>query len=138
MTMFNNDFFELKKALEVVTIEVTDLKNKLHQKDNEIMNLKATSKMAENNSLKNSVYKLEQKIVEQDLQIRELKFTRDSNQKTMIQLRDKAQGFNDCITGLVKENENLKREAIARQMVTNTFEGVKGLVNNLKEKRLTK
>ena len=138
MTMFNNDFFELKKALEVVTLEVTDLKNKLHQKDNEIMNLKATSKIAENNSLKNSVYKLEQKIVEQDLQIRELKFTRDSNQKTMIQLRDKAQGFNDSIAGLVKENENLKREAIARQMVTNTFEGVKGLVNNLKEKRLTK
>lgn len=138
MTMFNNDFFELKKALEVVTIEVTDLKNKLHQKDNEIMNLKATSKIAENSSLKNSVYKLEQKIVEQDLQIRELKFTRDSNQKTMIQLRDKAQGFNDRIAGLVKENENLKREAIARQMVTNTFEGVKGLVNNLKEKRLTK
>jgi hypothetical protein len=46
--MFNNNFFELKKALEVVTLEVTDLKNKLHQKDNEIINLKATSKIAEN------------------------------------------------------------------------------------------
>ena len=136
--MFNNDFFELKKALEVVTLEVTDLKNKLHQKDNEIINLKATSKTAENNSLKNSVYELQQKIVEQEIQIRELKLDRDSNQKTIIQLRDKAQGFNDRIAGLVKENENLKREAVARQMVTNTFKRVKGLVDHFKEKRLTK
>ena len=38
--MFNNDFFELKKALETVTLEVTDLKNQLHKKDLEIEQLR--------------------------------------------------------------------------------------------------
>ncbi len=136
--MFNDDFFELKKALEIVTLEVTDLKNKLHQKENEINNLKATSKVAENNNLKNSVHELQQKIVEQDIQIRELKLGKDSDHKTILKLRDKAQGFNDRIAGLVKENDNLKREAIARQIVANTFKGAKGLVSNFKQKQFSK
>jgi chromosome segregation ATPase len=133
--MFNNDFFELKKALELVTLEVTDLKNELYKKDNEIKNLKAASKETENSNLKNTIHNLQQKIIDQDIQIRELKFSIEPDQKTILKLRDKAQSLNDRIAGLVKENENLKREAIAQKMITNTFKSVKGLVNNLKQKQ---
>jgi predicted nucleic acid-binding Zn-ribbon protein len=124
--MFNNDFYELKKALEVVTIEVTDLKKMLHEKNLEIQNLRVIKSNAEQF--------LKEKLIEQDVQIKELRIEKKQAETKSVQLRGEIQSLNDRIAGLVKENDLLKREAIARQMITKTFNGVKGLVGNLKSK----
>lgn len=132
--MFNNDFYELKKALEVVTLEVTDLKNKLHGKNIEIQNLQLSKNRAEQMLRDNKTAEFKQTLVEQDIQIRELSLEKDQAEKKNTQLRGEIQSLNDRIAGLVKENDRLKREAIALQMVTKTFNGVKGFMNNLKSK----
>lgn len=133
--MFNNDFYELKKALEVVTLEVTDLKKRLHEKDIEIQNLQAHNNQLKQIFLDNNAGELRQKIVEQDVQIRELITDKNQAERKIVQLRGDIQSLNDRIAGLIKENDNLKREAIARQMLNKTFNGVKGLVNNLNTKK---
>lgn len=132
--MFNDDFYELKKALEVVTLEVTDLKRKLHDKDSEIRRLQLASGRAEQLLRDNNTSDLKQRIVEKDVRVRELALEKDQAVRTSIKLRGEIQSLNDRIAGLVKENDLLKREAIARQMVTKTFNGVKGIVSNLKSK----
>jgi predicted nucleic acid-binding Zn-ribbon protein len=133
--MFNNDFYELKKALEVVTLEVTDLKNQLHQKSTEIQNLQFAKSRAEQMLQGNNTTELKQKLVEQDIRIRELKLEKEQSEKKNTQLRLGLQSVNDRISGLVKENDLLKKEAIARQVMSRTFNGVKGFVENLKSKQ---
>lgn len=133
--MFNNDFYELKKALEVVTLEVTDLKNQLHQKNTEIQNLQFAKSRAEQMLQGNNTTELKQKLVEQDIRIRELKLEKEQSKKKNTQLRLDLQSVNDRISGLVKENDLLKKEAIARQVMSRTFNGVKGFVDNLKSKQ---
>jgi predicted nucleic acid-binding Zn-ribbon protein len=132
--MFNNDFYELKKALEVVTIEVTDLKNQLHQKNAEIQNLQLSKSRAEQILKDNNTTDLKQKLVEQDIRIKELKIEKEQSEKKNTQLRLELQSVNDRVAGLVKENDLLKKEAIARQVMSKTFNGVKGFVDNLKSK----
>lgn len=130
--MFNNDFYELKKALEVVTLEATDLKKRLHEKEVEIRNLQTYNDQLKQILQVNNTDDLQQKIIEQDIQIRELTINKEQAERKTVQLRGDIQSLNDRIAGIVKENENLKREAIARQMLNKTFNGVKGLVSNLK------
>ncbi len=177
--MFDNDFYELKKALESVTLEVTHLKNELHKKDLEIEKLKESDEnklrtrvgeqdkiieelrenlkkaqvglsgaRADNQALQDriaglirgtsdletQVKSLRDANVEQDLKNRELQL--ELKQSLLKTSRSNAdfQDLHDRIAGLVKENTNLKREAIAKQMVSKTFNGVKGLVDQLKPK----
>ncbi|PZD73094.1 hypothetical protein C1752_02778 [Acaryochloris thomasi RCC1774] len=132
--MFNDDFFELKKALERVTLEVTDLKNTLHEKNIEIRSLKLDNNRKDQMLRENNTSDLKQKVVNQDIRTRELTIDKDQAKKKNIQLRGDIQSLNDRIAGLVKENDRLKREAIARQVMTKTFNGVKGLVDKVKSK----
>lgn len=132
--MFNDDFFELKKALEKVTLEVTDLKNTLHEKDLEIRNLKLDNSHKNTMLRNNNTSELRQKVVNQDIRTRELTIDKDQAEKKSIKLRGDIQSLNDRIAGLVKENDRLKREAIARQMMAKTFNGVKGFVSKVKSK----
>ena len=129
--MFNNDFYELKKALENVTIEVTDLKNKLHQKDIQINSLQASHYHAEQKLRDNDVTALKAQNVERDIDNNELKLANNQLERKNIQLRGDIQSLNDRIAGLVNENNNLKREAIAQKVMTKTFGNVKGFVDNL-------
>jgi predicted nucleic acid-binding Zn-ribbon protein len=130
--MFNDDFYELKKALENVTIEVTDLKNKLHQKDIEVNNLQLAKNRAEQMLRDNNSTELREKNVEQDINIRELTLSNNQAHTKNIQLRGEIQSLTDRLAGLVKENDNLKREAIASKLVTKAFGNVKSFVGNLK------
>lgn len=181
--MFNNDFFELKKALETVTLEVTDLKNQLHIKDIEIAQLKQSLRnnntedyrerairldvsnnelTVENNQLKQKITKLKgeiqelndrlaglvkekqvfvntdsqikTKVVDLDIAKNELRIENGQLTNKIIDLTGKIQELKDQIAGLNRENDNLKREAIARQMVSKTFDGMKNFVGNLKNK----
>jgi predicted nucleic acid-binding Zn-ribbon protein len=131
--MFNNDFYELKKALENVTIEVTDLKNKLHQKDIEISNLQLSKNRAEQMLRDNNPTGLKEKNIEQDISIRELTLGNNQAHTKNIQLRGEIQSLTDRLAGLVKENNNLKREAIASKVVTKAFGNVTSFVGNLKK-----
>jgi chromosome segregation ATPase len=182
-SMFNNDFFELKKALETVTLEVTDLKNQLHKKDIEIAQLKQNLRNSntedyrerairldvsnneltvENNQLKQKITKLKgeiqelndrlaglvkekqvfvntdsqikTKVVDLDIAKNELRIENGQLTNKIIDLTGKIQELKDQIAGLNRENDNLKREAIARQMVSKTFDGMKNFVGNLKNK----
>jgi predicted nucleic acid-binding Zn-ribbon protein len=130
--MFNDDFYELKKALENVTLEVTDLKNKLHQKDIEINNLQLAKNRAEQMLRDNNPTGLREKNLEQDISIRELTLSNNQAHTKNIQLRGEIQSLTDRLAGLVKENNNLKREAIATKVVTKAFGNVKDFVGNLK------
>jgi predicted nucleic acid-binding Zn-ribbon protein len=130
-----NDFYELKIALEVVTLEVTDLKNQLHQKNAEIQNLRLSKSRAEQMLKDNNATDLKQKLVEQDIRIRELSIEKERLEKKNTKLRLELQSVNDRVAGLVKENDLLKKEAIARQLMSKTFNGVKGFVDNLKSKQ---
>jgi predicted nucleic acid-binding Zn-ribbon protein len=130
--MFNDDFYELKKALENVTIEVTDLKNKLHQKDIEVNNLQLAKNRAEQMLRDNNSTELREKNVEQDINIRELTLGNNQAHTKNIQLWGEIQSLTDRLAGLVKENDNLKREAIASKLVTKAFGNVKSFVGNLK------
>ena len=132
--MFNNDFYELKKALETVTLEVTDLKNKLHQKDIQINSLQASHYHAEQKLRDNDVTGLKEKNVERDIENNELRLAKNQLERKNTQLRGDIQSLTDRLAGLVKENDNLKREAIARRLVTKTFSDVKDFVGNLKSK----
>jgi predicted nucleic acid-binding Zn-ribbon protein len=132
--MFNDDFFELKKALESVTLETTDLKKKLHEQENEINKLKEQNNQLNQALQANNVDELRQKIVDQDVMNNELRIEKTQFAAKITQLRGEIQGLKDRLAGLVKENDNLKREAIARQMVTKTFGGVKNFVDTLKNK----
>ena len=182
-SMFNNDFFELKKALETVTLEVTDLKNQLHIKDIEIAQLKQTLRNSntedyrerairldvsnneltvENTQLKQKITKLKgeiqelndrlaglvkekqvfvnadseikTKVVDLDIAKNELRIENGQLTNKIIDLTGKIQELKDQIAGLNRENDNLKREAIARQMVSKTFDRMKNFVGNLKNK----
>jgi chromosome segregation ATPase len=182
-SMFNNDFFELKKALETVTLEVTDLKNQLHIKDIEIAQLKQTLRNSntedyrerairldvsnneltvENTQLKQKITKLKgeiqelndrlaglvkekqvfvnadseikTKVVDLDIAKNELRIENGQLTNKIINLTGKIQELKDQIAGLNRENDNLKREAIARQMVSKTFDRMKNFVGNLKNK----
>ena len=50
-----------------------------------------------------------------------------------IQLRGEIQCLNDRIAGLVKENNNLRREAIASKVVLRTVGDIKDFAVNLKQ-----
>jgi chromosome segregation ATPase len=181
--MFNNDFFELKKALETVTLEVTDLKNQLHKKDLEIEQLRQNLRnsntedyrekaiqldvnnkelVIENSQLKQKIIHLKgeiqelndrmaglvkekqvfvntdseikTKVVDLDIAKNELSIENGQLNNKIIDLTGKIQELKDQIAGLNRENDNLKREAIASKMVSKTFGSVKNFVGNLKNK----
>jgi len=150
VTMFNNDFFELKKALETVTLEVTDLKNQLHKKDLEIetannkivqqrgeiqsLNDRIAGLIKERTNLTNSDATYKEKAVDLDIAKNELRIENGRLNNKIIDLTGKIQELKDQIAGLNRENDNLKREAIASKMVSKTFGSVKNFVDKLKNK----